>query len=68
MSFQNIGLRTPGVLNVVFGAQGCLLLANAVYTIAYPSAASGLPESPLGGVPDHTVQAMGYEFTLVMFI
>ncbi|KAJ6138693.1 hypothetical protein N7471_005179 [Penicillium samsonianum] len=56
---QNIGLRTPGVLSVVFGAQGAFLLANAVYTLAYPSAASNLPDSPLAGVPSHTVQCLG---------
>ncbi|KAJ5771174.1 uncharacterized protein N7511_003225 [Penicillium nucicola] len=59
MSIQNIGLRTPGVLPAVFGAQGAFLLANAFYTMINPSAASNLPDSPLGGIPDHTVQAMG---------
>ncbi|KAJ5835253.1 hypothetical protein N7447_001279 [Penicillium robsamsonii] len=56
---ENIGLRTPGVLGVVFGAQGAFLLANAIYTLAYPSAASNLPDSPLAGVPTHTVRCIG---------
>ncbi|KAJ5301523.1 hypothetical protein N7508_006386 [Penicillium antarcticum] len=59
MSIQNIGRRTPGVLPAVFGAQGVFLLANAIYTMACPTAASSLPNSPLGGIPDHTVEAMG---------
>lgn len=59
MAMQNIGLRTPGVLSIVFGAQGAFLLANAVYTLAYPSAASDLPDSPLAGVPSHTVRCIG---------
>ncbi|KAL2706365.1 hypothetical protein AAEP93_001615 [Penicillium crustosum] len=59
MAMQNIGLRTPGVLSIVFGAQGAFLLANAVYTLAYPSAASNLPDSPLAGVPSHTVRCIG---------
>jgi hypothetical protein len=60
MSLYQLGLRSPGVLGAVFGAQGCFLLANAVYTIAYPRAASSLPDSPLGGIPDATVQTIGY--------
>jgi hypothetical protein len=59
MSIHTIGLRTPGVLPAIFGTQGAFLLANAIYTMAYPTAASSLPDSPLGGIPDHTVQAMG---------
>ncbi|KAJ5384275.1 hypothetical protein N7517_002186 [Penicillium concentricum] len=59
MTMENVGLRTPGVLSVVFGAQGAFLLANAVYTLANPSAASNLPDSPLAGVPNHTVRCIG---------
>lgn len=52
---QNVGLRLPGVLTV----QGAFPLANVVYTLADPSAAPNLPDSPLAEVPIHTVQCPG---------
>ncbi|CAI7601244.1 unnamed protein product [Penicillium bialowiezense] len=59
MSLQSLGIRTPSVLNTVFAAQACFLFANGVYTISCPAAAASVPDSPMAGIPNHMVQAMG---------
>ncbi|KAJ5330084.1 hypothetical protein N7541_005868 [Penicillium brevicompactum] len=59
MPLHSLGLRTPSVLNTVFAAQALFLLANGVYTISCPTAAANIPDSPMTGVPEHMVQAMG---------
>ncbi|CAG7974019.1 unnamed protein product [Penicillium salamii] len=59
MPSQPLGLRGLNASSIVFGAQACFVLGNAVYTISYPAAAASLPGSPMSGIPEHMVQAMG---------
>ncbi|KAJ5679834.1 hypothetical protein N7462_008078 [Penicillium macrosclerotiorum] len=42
----------------VFGIQTLPLVASGVYTLLWPAAAAGLPNSPLQGLSNGTIQAL----------
>ena len=45
----------------VFGIQTVPLLASGIYTLLYPAAAASLPDSPLQGLSNGTIQALRYK-------
>lgn len=45
----------------VFGIQTVPLLASGIYTLLFPAAAAALPDSPLQGLSNGTIQALRYK-------
>ncbi|KAJ5602172.1 hypothetical protein N7510_011706 [Penicillium lagena] len=50
--------RETHLSQYIFGLQAAPLLASGVYSLLWPAAAAGLPNSPLKGVSPGTIQAM----------
>lgn len=44
----------------IFGIQSIPLLASGIYTLLFPAAAATLPNSPMQGLSNGTIQALRY--------
>lgn len=54
------GRKTFLLAPYIFGIQTVPLLASGIYTLLYPAAAASLPDSPLQGLSNGTIQALRY--------